>query len=65
MNVLVVVYVKETNKKMEKLYTLPEVAKILRVSRKSIYRYIESGKLKAIKIGQWRIKESDLNKLLK
>ena len=50
---------------MEKLYTLPEVAKILRVSRKSIYRYIESGKLKAIKIGQWRIKESDLNKLLK
>lgn len=50
---------------MEKLYTLPEVAKILKVSRKTIYRYINSGKLKAAKIGQWRIKQNDLDKLLK
>ena len=53
------------NKYMEKLYTLPEVATLLRVSRKTIYRYIESGKIKATKIGQWRIKQSDLDKLLK
>ena len=51
---------------MEKLYTLPEIAEILKVSRKSIYRYIKSGKLKATKAtGQWRIKQNDLNKLLK
>jgi excisionase family DNA binding protein len=51
---------------MEKLYTLPEIAEILKVSRKSVYRYIESGKLKASKAtGQWRIKQSDLDKLLK
>ena len=50
---------------MEKLYTLPEVAEILKVSRKTIYRYIKSGKLKATKIGQWRIKQGDLDKLLK
>ncbi|MBT3690153.1 helix-turn-helix domain-containing protein [bacterium] len=47
-----------------KLYTLQEVAKILKVSEKSVYRYIKSGKLKATKIGQWRIKEEDLNKLI-
>jgi len=46
------------------LYTLREIAKILKVSEKSVYRYIKSGKLKANKIGQWRIKESDLNKFI-
>jgi len=46
--------------KMDKLLTIPEVAKILRVSGRSVARYIESGKLKASKIGVWRIKESDL-----
>ena len=51
---------------MDKLYTLPEVAEILKVCRKSVYRYIQSGKLKATKAtGQWRIKKQDLDKLLK
>ena len=50
---------------MQKLYTIQEIADILKVSKKTIYRYIESGKLKATKIGQWRIKEEDLNKLIK
>jgi len=49
---------------MDKLLTIKEVAKILRVSARSVNRYIESGKLKASKIGQWRIKQSDLNKFL-
>jgi len=52
------------NSKMEKLLTIPEVAKILRVSGRSVTRYIESGKLKASKIGVWRIKESDLHAFL-
>lgn len=45
----------------EKLLTIEEVAEILRVSTRSVNRYIESGRLKASKIGVWRIKQSDLN----
>lgn len=48
-----------------KLLTIREVAKILRVSERSVLRYIESGRLRASRIGQWRIKESDLEKFLK
>lgn len=50
---------------MEKIYTIREIANILQVSKKTIYRYIHSGKLKATKIGQWRVKKSDLDTLLK
>lgn len=46
---------------MEKLFTLKETAKILRVSERTIMRYLKSGKLKASKVGKWRIKQSDLN----
>jgi excisionase family DNA binding protein len=49
---------------MNKLYTIQQVADILQVSKKSVYRYIESGKLKATKIGQWRIKKEDLDKFI-
>ena len=49
---------------MEKLLTLKETAKILRVSERTIMRYLKSGKLKASKAGQWRIGQSDLNKFL-
>ena len=48
----------------EKLLTIEEVAAILRVSTRSVNRYIESGKLKASKIGVWRIKRSDLDNFL-
>ena len=49
---------------MDKLLTIKEVAKYLRVSERSVNRYIESGRLKASKIGQWRIKESNLEEFL-
>jgi len=49
---------------MDKLLTIKEVAEILRVSERSVNRYIESRKLKASKIGQWRIKQSDLDEFL-
>lgn len=48
----------------EKLLTLKEVATFLRVSERSIFRYIHSGKLKASKIGYWRISEKDLKDFL-
>ena len=50
--------------RIEKLLTIEEVADILRVSNRTIVRYIESGKLKASKIGVWRIKESDVRLFL-
>lgn len=49
---------------VDKLLTIEEAAKILRVSTRSIVRYIESGRLVASKIGVWRIKESDLKDFL-
>ena len=50
--------------KIEKLLTIEEVADILRVSTRTIIRYIESGRLRASKIGVWRIKESDVHLFL-
>lgn len=48
----------------DKLLTIEEAAEKLRVSTRTIIRYIESGRLKASKIGVWRIKESDLGHFL-
>ena len=51
---------------MEKYYTPKEIAANLKVSRKTIYNWIQEGRLKAVKIGHfWRISESELNRLLK
>ena len=50
--------------KADKLLTIEEVAEILRVSTRTVVRYIESGKLKASKIGVWRIKQSDVDVFL-
>ena len=49
----------------DRLLTVKEVANYLRVSERSVLRYIEAGRLKASKIGWWRIKQSDLDNFLK
>ena len=49
----------------EKYLTIKEVADILRVSQRSIMRYIEAGRLIASKIGQWRISQTDLDNFIK
>jgi len=50
---------------MEKFYTPEEIANNLKVSRKTVYNWIQEGRLKAVKIGHfWRIPESELNRLL-
>ena len=45
--------------------TLKEVAKKLRVSERSVFRYIHSGRLKASKVGYWRITKKDLKEFIK
>lgn len=49
---------------MPHLYTIQEIADILKVSKKSVYRYMQSSGLKAKKIGQWRILKGDLDKFI-
>lgn len=50
---------------MKNFYTTKEVAKLLRVSERSVYRYIDGGKLPATKIGHWRVTKKDLDTFLK
>lgn len=45
---------------MEKIYTVKEVAELLKTTRNFIYNEINEGRLKAIKIGTMKIRESDL-----
>jgi len=50
-----------------KLLTPKQVAKILGLSKFTIWRYIKAGKLKAIKLTShnFRIEEKDLNQFIK
>ena len=44
-----------------KVYTLDEVAAILKVTRRTLYTWITAGQLKAVKIGKyWRVSEQVL-----
>jgi excisionase family DNA binding protein len=48
-----------------KLYTIEEITVILKVTQRTIYNYIKSGQLKAVKIGKyWRIRYSDFQELI-
>ena len=50
---------------MEKLYTLEEAQKLLRISRSTINHWLENGTLGSTKIGRRRyILESELNDLI-
>lgn len=43
------------------LYTTNEVAKILKIDRRNVYRYVKDGRLRASKIGgEWRVSQDDL-----
>ena len=48
-----------------KVYTLNEVQDILKVTQRTVYNYINSGKLKAVKMGKyWRVRHEDLDAFL-
>ncbi|MBI5078101.1 MAG: helix-turn-helix domain-containing protein [Candidatus Yonathbacteria bacterium] len=48
-----------------KIYTIPEVAKLLKCSERQIFRYLKRGKLKGSKQGKWRFTDEDVREFLK
>jgi putative molybdopterin biosynthesis protein len=49
----------------EQYYSIEEVAKMLKVAYLTVYRWIRSGKLEAVKAGkQYRIKKRELEKFI-
>ena len=49
-----------------RLYTLQEVADVLRVSRQTIYNYVTAKRLRATKYGkEYRVTEEDLRQFIK
>ena len=52
-------------RRMEKLMTLGEVADYLRLSKDTVYRMANNGKVPAAKVGiQWRFRKEDLDQWL-
>lgn len=50
---------------MDELYTPQEVAKMLKVSLRAVYKWIHEGKLKSKKIGTlWRISKDALEEFI-
>ncbi|OGY45757.1 MAG: hypothetical protein A2744_00035 [Candidatus Buchananbacteria bacterium RIFCSPHIGHO2_01_FULL_44_11] len=49
----------------KKFLTIEKVAKHLQIGERSVYRYVKEGKLRASKIGYWRITEKDLRDFIK
>lgn len=50
---------------VEQYYSIEEVAKMLKVVYLTVYRWIQSDKLKSTKAGkQYRIKKSELDKFI-
>lgn len=51
---------------LNKLLTVNEVAKLLRVSNMTIYRLVKSGSMNAVRVGHsYRIDKSDIERYLK
>jgi excisionase family DNA binding protein len=49
----------------EEIFTVREVADRLRVTEQVVYKWLQAGKLKGIKVGRhWRVRESDLERFL-
>ncbi len=49
-----------------KMYNIDQVAEMLRLCRITVFRYIKSGKFKAIKIGkEWRIKQDEIDRIMR
>lgn len=50
---------------MEKIFTIPEVAELLKTNKTKVYELIKKQELKAVKIGSYKVRESDLENYIK
>jgi excisionase family DNA binding protein len=49
----------------KKMYKVDEVAKMLDVNFRTVYRLMKAGKIRAVKVGgQWRIPKSEIEKYI-
>ena len=56
---------KHLKKNIQEVFTLTEVASILRVGRVTAWRLVTSGKLRAFRAGKnWRVQQVDLEKFI-
>ena len=54
-----------TNIKKEQYYSIEELSKMLKVAYLTVYRWVQTKKLKAVKAGkQYRISKSELDKFI-
>ena len=52
--------------KTDRYYSFADVARILRISRQTVYNWNTAGKIKAVKYGkEYRITETELKRILK
>jgi excisionase family DNA binding protein len=60
-----IIFIRGKNMAEFKLYTINEIAEILRVTQRTIYNYIKEHELPAIKIGKhWRVRHEQLEQFL-
>jgi len=54
-----------TNKYDDEIMTISEVAKYLKISDVTTYKFVQEGKIPAFKIGRhWRVKKEDLKEFI-
>ena len=47
------------------LYTVTEVSKVLKVNRNKVYELINSGELKALRLGRLKVTEAEIERFIR
>ena len=54
----------EVSSVVDEILTVREVAKYLKLSRTTVWRWVKEGKLRAFKLGRsWRVRRSELERI--
>jgi len=60
-----VIATSEVSRVMDEILTVREIAEYLKLSRTTIWRWCQEGKLRAFKVGRgWRIHRSEVEKIV-
>lgn len=52
-------------KRKKNYLTIGDIAKYLQIGERTVHRYVKDGRIKAVKIGRWRIARKDLQDFIK